>query len=320
MALGALAVAAPAQAGTYDVVSCGAPGAGGVNRAWQVSPGFDDRFYDIGASCPELLAYSERRAGVTAPNFTERRLRAARAAGAVLDRMVIWRTGYRFNNNGTAQGPWIGAGLPRRRLGHRRAVHGRDVRHRAGPAVLPLRRRGGDGAGRARRARPRDHADPLLGGLLPHAGCATANDQGFPFAGLSISGSVVTVRENTLPRVAAGGALVAPGWRTDDAPLAFAASDGVGISRVRVLVDGAEAQVVRPACDYHAMVPCAQQPARSLRLGSRLSDGRHTVSVEATDAAGNTNRVDRAGRGRPLRPGADVRAVVGRAPDRRLRR
>ena len=61
-----------------------------------------------------------------------------------------------------------------------------------------------------------------------------------------------------------------------------------------MLVDGAEAEVVRPACDYHAMVPCAQQPARSLRFGSRLSDGRHTVSVEATDAAGNTNRVDRA--------------------------
>ena len=126
------------------------------------------------------------------------------------------------------------------------------------------------------------------------AGCTTARDTDeFPFAGLSISGSVVTVRENTLPRVAAGGALVAPGWRTEDAPLAFSASDGVGISRVRVLVDGAEASVVRPACDYHAMVPCAQQPTRSLRLGSRLSDGRHTVRVEATDAAGNTNRVDR---------------------------
>src|SRR5215207_5887983 len=27
--------APPASAGTYDVVSCGAPGAGGVNRAWR---------------------------------------------------------------------------------------------------------------------------------------------------------------------------------------------------------------------------------------------------------------------------------------------
>ena len=39
--VGALVVAATAvggtpvaEAGTYDVVSCGAPGAGGVNRAW----------------------------------------------------------------------------------------------------------------------------------------------------------------------------------------------------------------------------------------------------------------------------------------------
>ena len=31
----AAAGASPAWAGTYDVVSCGAPGAGGVNRAWR---------------------------------------------------------------------------------------------------------------------------------------------------------------------------------------------------------------------------------------------------------------------------------------------
>jgi len=39
-----LVASGPAWAGTYDVVSCGAPGAGGVNRAWQVAPDFDDRF------------------------------------------------------------------------------------------------------------------------------------------------------------------------------------------------------------------------------------------------------------------------------------
>ena len=293
-ALGALAVAAPAQAGTYDVVSCGAPGAGGVNRAWQVSPGFDDAFYDIAPSCPELLACSERRAGVTAPYFTSAGFELVAPAGAVLDKMVIWRTGYRFNNSGTAQGPW-------RSQGYRAdgAVIG-------GPftgetcviaAGQPLCRFGAEGAMAPGARVERDLETPRIlysVGCVEQPSCATANDQGFPFAGLSISGSIVTVRETTPPRVGAGGALVAPGWRTDDAPLAYSASDGVGISRVRVLVDGAEAEVVRPACDYHAMVPCAQQPARSLRFGSRLSDGRHTVSVEATDAAGNTNRVDRA--------------------------
>jgi hypothetical protein len=58
VALAFLAAAAPAHAGTYDVVSCGAPGANGVNRAWQVSPDFDDRFFDVVPACPELSAYS----------------------------------------------------------------------------------------------------------------------------------------------------------------------------------------------------------------------------------------------------------------------
>ena len=64
MVLALLSAAAPARAGTYNVVSCGAPGANGVNRAWQVVA-FDDRFFDVAPSCPELGAWSERRGGVT---------------------------------------------------------------------------------------------------------------------------------------------------------------------------------------------------------------------------------------------------------------
>jgi hypothetical protein len=65
-----LAVTSPAaSAGTYDVVSCGAPGAGGINRAWQTMS-FDDGFWDVAASCPELSAWTERRPGMVAPNFT----------------------------------------------------------------------------------------------------------------------------------------------------------------------------------------------------------------------------------------------------------
>ena len=59
-----LAWAEPAAAGTYDVVSCGAPGANGVNGAWQVAPDFDGRYWDINPSCPAMTAYSEPRAGV----------------------------------------------------------------------------------------------------------------------------------------------------------------------------------------------------------------------------------------------------------------
>ena len=125
-------------------------------------------------------------------------------------------------------------------------------------------------------------------------GCLTANDAGFPFAGLIISGSIVTVRDVTKPSVIARGPLVAPGWRVDDQPLRFGAGDPVGIRLLRVLVDGRQAQAVRPRCDYTAMAPCGQVGERATSLGSVLSDGRHTVGVEATDTAGNVTRVDRA--------------------------
>jgi hypothetical protein len=94
--------------------------------------------------------------------------------------------------------------------------------------------------------------------------------------------------------VTVGGALLAPGWRTDDSPLDYAAEDNTGIRRARVLVDGAEATAVAPACDFRSMVACAQLPKRTLRLGAKLPDGRHVVSVEATDTAGNVIRADRA--------------------------
>ena len=125
-------------------------------------------------------------------------------------------------------------------------------------------------------------------------GCQSANAEGFPFAGLSISGSVVTVRDEGKPAVVARGTLLASGWRTDDQPLRFGASDPVGIRRVRVLVEGTEALGVSPSCDFRAMAPCGQVGERSAQLGDRLPDGRRTVSVEATDTAGNVTRVDRA--------------------------
>ena len=96
------------SAGTYDVVSCGAPGANGVNRAWQVSPDFDDRFFDVAPALPGAARRTRSGgAGVTAPNFTGAGFELTAPPGAILDRMVIWRTGYRFNNDGTAQGPWV---------------------------------------------------------------------------------------------------------------------------------------------------------------------------------------------------------------------
>lgn len=320
-ALALLVVAAPASAGTYDVVSCGAPGAGGVNRAWQIAPGFDDRFFDLAPSCAELSAWSERRPGVVAPNFTGAGFQLTAPQGAILDRMVIWRTGYRFNNTGSDQGPWSVQGYK----GDATVIGGPFTGETCHipPGQISCRF-GTPGAMSPGARSERDLETPAVLytiGCFDPPGCSTANDQGFPFAGLSISGSIVTVRENTPPQVVARGPLLAAGWRTDDAALSFGATDTVGISRLRVLVDGAQALDVRPACDFTAMVPCAQAPEQSTRLGRLLPDGRHVVRVEAVDAAGNSsgaNRpvaVDRNGPALSFVPSSGGRAIAVDAPD-----
>jgi hypothetical protein len=291
--IAALAGAAPAGAGTYDVVSCGAPGAGGVNRAWQVAPRFDDRFWDLTASCPELAAWSERRPGAVAPNFTGAGFELKAPPGAILDRMVIWRTGYRFNSTGSAQGPWAVAGY----RGDSTVIGGPFTGE---TCLIPpgqlFCRFGAEGAMAAGSRAERDlETDSILYSVacFDPPGCQTANADGFPFAGLGISGSVVTVREERPPSVIARGALLEPGWHTDDPPLSFGASDPVGIRELRVLVDGARIRAVTPACDFTAMSPCGQVSERAVRLGAAVPDGSHTLSVEAIDSAGNSQRVDR---------------------------
>lgn len=317
--LALIAAPQPARAGTYDVVSCGAPGAGGVNRAWQVSPGFDDRFYDTAPTCPELSAWSERRAGVVAPNFTSTGFELNAPPGAIVDRMVIWRTGYRFKSTDSAQGPWLVQGYKADALVIGGPITGETCVIQPGQSFCRFGAEGAMAAG-ARSERDLETTKVFYSAAcFDPPGCQTANADGLPFAGLSISGSIVTVREATPPRVIARGPLLDPGWRTSDAPLSFAADDAVGIGRVRVLVDGVPAQEARPAGDFTSMVPCAQAPERLLRLG--LPDGRYVVSVEAVDAAGNSGRVDRRvavdrnGPALSFVPSSSRRAIAVEAPD-----
>jgi hypothetical protein len=283
-----------AAAGTYDVVSCGAPGANGINRAWQVAAHFDGRFWDVAPACPSLSAFSEPRAGVVAPYFTGAGFEIAAPPGAILDKMVIWRAGYRFNSTGSAQGPWIVQGY----RGDATVIGGPLLGETCAiPPGQTFCSFGAEGAMSAGSRVERDlETDKVLysAACFDPPGCGTANDQGFPFAALSISGSIVTVREENAPRVVARGALTEPGWHTDDAPLSFGASDPVGIHQVRVLVDGTEIHAVRPGCDFTRMAPCDQVAERAVAFGGAAPDGQRTVTVEATDAAGNVGQVDRA--------------------------
>ena len=280
--------AAPAHAGTYDVVSCAAPGASGVNRAWTVAPDFDDRFWNVSTGCP-LSAFSEPRAGVVAPSWTGGGVQLEAPAGAAFERMVIWRHGYEFANVPEGS-PWVVQG------------YNADATVIGGPLggeTCGLFSGGVCGFGDQTSMSAASRADRPLNtprimysaACFRDAGCPTANDQGFPFAGFSISGSVVTVRENNPPAVAPGGALLAGGWRVADDPLELGATDPVGIRRLRVLVDGAEARAIDLPCDATRVAPCPTSVRPQVALG--LADGAHTVTMEATDSAGNVARADR---------------------------
>jgi len=281
--------AGTAAAGTYDVVSCGAPGAGGVNRAWQLYPGFDDNFWDATASCPQLTATSETRAGVRAPYFTGAGFHIRAPAGATLDKMVIWRTGYKFANTAG----WAVAGY----RGDGTVIGGQLAGETCNIVPGELSCRFGTVGAMSPGARVERDLETnevmYSASCFDTAGCETANDEGFPFAGLDISGSVVTVRDEGRPAVVARGPLTEPGWHTDDAPLSLGASDPVGVRQVRVLVDGAQVHSVSPACDPRLVAPCGQVPERAVALGAAVPDGTRVLAVEATDTAGNVTRVDR---------------------------
>ena len=88
-----------AYAGSYDVVSCGAPGAGGVNRAWTARVDVADAYET--ADCGEaLFAGSSAQPNRTAPYFTSANWIFAAPAGTRITRLVTWRQGLSYCCNG----------------------------------------------------------------------------------------------------------------------------------------------------------------------------------------------------------------------------
>ena len=75
-----------------------------------------------------------------------------------------------------------------------------------------------------------------------------------------------------------------------DLDLATTARDSSGISRVRLLVDGALVATDLGNCRDETPTPCPNRNDSWPLSRSRFNtDGRHTLTVEGTDAAGNTS-------------------------------
>jgi hypothetical protein len=300
----ALALLAPAaaRAGTYDVVSCRAPGAGGVNHAWEAAYGAWGTpnagvagMFDVYMECPGqrtfLLARSRAASGVEAHWGHAAYLRFEAPPQTTISRLRIWRHGQTVKQGELEE--WdILARTDDGDLVFEKCLHapGQDVCNTG--ASEPLDGRGVTSASLA----THDVNTPFidLGVWCNPNGfksCATANGD-YPLASFNLWGSVVTIRDDVLPTLAAGGAMWSDGWHRPGDPLAYDASDSAGIRSVEARVGGAVA-TARGSCDYRREAPCTRRLQGPLVLGSAPADGGHQAQIIATDAAGNVTTATR---------------------------
>jgi hypothetical protein len=303
-AVAGLVLAAPAQAGTYDVVSCGAPGAGGVNRAWvgEIIPaGSPFQIADCG---PELLGATSSTKQ-TAGYFSGANWTFTTPAGTTISRLVTWRYAQLFCCNGwgvaayQANGSIVGGGFGGETCvppeGFTPCTFG------ATGGVSPASRAQYDIAGTNRIF--------YSVGCGNSGGCATANDSGQRFAEYHVYGTAVTVRDDTAPRLTLGGPLLTAGWRKPGQPadLTFSATDATGIRRVRLT--GAATAINNRSCDFRRPAPCS---AASGKFAPQLPEGVHRLTVTAEDAAGNPNALARTVRIDGTPPNARIAVAKGR--------
>ena len=301
--LAAGAAGAPsARAGTYDVVSCGAPGAGGVNRAWRPEASAyppnapDPASYVIADQCPAQLSIQTAAPAGNAPFLTGGNWIFDAPAGTRLTRLETWRFG---------------------------------VKLRTGP---------NDPDGDTWRIFARDQGAQIIGGVFGETcttkpgdiGCQFGSDTGisdashavYPINVASISytisceyiggcpryfkeganeaaiatiklfGTRVTVSDSSVPSLKAGGPLLSAGWRRPGDVLTYDAGDNVGVRAVRLDIGGRTRRVAA-SCDYHRPIPCATRRAATMSVPPGTPDGIHSARIVAEDAAGNEKAVPR---------------------------
>ena len=99
----------------------------------------------------------------------------------------------------------------------------------------------------------------------------------------------MTVDDPVSPAAASG--LPGDGIRRTNETFTATASDSAGVRSLRVLVDGVARVDDRYECDYRFAAPCAADRSHAFDLAG-VTDGRHTVTTIAEDAASNVTRIE----------------------------
>jgi hypothetical protein len=303
VALAFAAGAAPAAAGTYDVVSCGAPGAGGINRAWVAALGAWDPAtvepgsFDFIDECPGprtfLLARSRASVGGPAGWARSAYWQLTAPGDTRISRIVLWRWGQVLRDDpeyaGDVTDDWD-------------VMAANDLGNAIGLEACPIP----DGqpsceTGSSTRMSAQSRVQYDLNTQYVRWGvvcnpqrlknCQTAVGAnggalaGYPRASLNIWGSIATIRDESRPALSVSGALLAPGWRRPSDAVQYSASDASGIRSIRIEAAGQATRRSLP-CDFHRPAPCASSSG-SLTVPPGTPDGVQPVRVVAADAAGN---------------------------------
>jgi hypothetical protein len=322
----ALLAPAGARAGTYDVVSCNAPGAAGVNHSLSyAATSFDPQYngvvggwYEGDGSCADgLVARSRTVDGTVAKWLTGGNWSFSAPDGTEVVGFSSWRFGEARDSGGDDPNTTLidegdhwridvvdASGQPIGGPGG-----GETCSHPVGVDLCTIGAPGGQRA---------DHrlVTSLLrwqvtcGGEIT-GGCPTSYAN-YPLATMVVYGTRITLQDDSAPSASLAGSLLAPGWHSPGEPVSYTASDNSGIRSATLSAGSASATDAR-ACDFTYPIPCTNAANRPLRFAQRLPDGRYPVRLTVTDAAGNARAVDT-----PVSIDGTAPAVDLRRPRRRM--
>jgi hypothetical protein len=301
----ALVVPAGAQAGTYDVVSCNAPGANGRNNSLvYTTDSFDPQYdgvvggwYEGDSSCADgLVARSRTVDGTVAKWLTGGHWTFNAPAGTEIVAFSSWRFGEARDQGGDDPNTPLTD-----EADHWRAEvvdhTGQPIGGPGGgetcahPLGVDFCRIGAPGGVRADHRLVTNHLRWQVSCLGEITGGCPTSYGGYPLATMVVYGTRIALQDNSAPTAALSGPLLAPGWRRPGDAISYSASDNLGI-RSATLAAGTAAAADARSCDFTYAVPCSNASGRPLHFSAPLPDGQYPIRLTVTDAAGNPRVVE----------------------------
>jgi hypothetical protein len=321
----ALLAPAGAQAGTYDVVSCDAPGANGRNNSLAYEVGsFDPQYagqvgewYEADASCADgLIARSRTVDGTVAKWLTGARWSFTAPAGTEIVGVSSWRFAEARDSGGDDPNTglvdegdhWRAAVVDHTNQPIGGPAGGETCNHGVGIAFCNVGVPGGERRDHRLLASKVSWVVDCVGEIT--GGCPTSYAN-YPLATMVVYGTRVTLRDDSGPKASLAGPLLAPGWHKPTDAVVYSASDNSGI-RTATLTAGAATATDARSCDFTHRVPCSNASAHPLRFNAPVPDGRYPIRLTVTDAAGNARTVDAPVAIDGTAPAVDLRRPRGR--------